>query len=693
ILGTLRLAPQLRAHFVAECAVQRRQNPPHLVFGEAEAGGEGCIVRSVRVGREVVRFEDPELVCGSALPQPSDGVVDEGAQPRAVEGGSRIGGEVFEGGGVAVRRHEGRRSTPLDPAGGLAGVRQKPPEHAFQILPEGRAVALITGEHFAVQEPGKESLGQVLCVLIGGGAGEPHEAVDRLPVAPAQLFEHRPSRGAGGISKAVEEAGVRGGENRRWAAQGCFVASRHRLTPVDYTRSRRRRFSDGGEPCGNPRTLRRRHPIASMRRLLWVAVLVGGSAAGGVAQQSSPEGTELFEKRIRPVLAARCVSCHGAAAAKPKGGLVVDSLAGILRGGARGPAVVPGDAETSLLVRAIRRETDDLAMPPKESERLTEAEIQDFAAWIRAGAPGPKALPAAARASSHWSFSKPRPVAPPEVKLKDWPVTGIDRFILAELEKKGVTPAAPADPATLLRRVTFDLTGLPPSPAEVDAFLRDTAPGAYDRVVDRLLASPRYGERWARHWLDVARYADTKGGSPNSRFPYAYTYRDWVVRAFNEDLPYDRFILLQLAADRVEGAKPEDRAALGFLTVGRRFAVAADGVDDQIDVVTRGFLGLTVTCARCHDHKFDPIPTADYYSLYGVFAASQEPKELPLLGGPGPLQAAYEAERERRQAEADRYLASLQAEEVKQLRKPERIAEYLLAAVELKGLSVPEARV
>src|SRR5688572_24891416 len=430
-----------------------------------------------------------------------------------------------------------------------------------------------------------------------------------------------------------------------------------------------------------------------MRRLLCIAVLMGGSAAVGSAQQSSPEGTELFEKRIRPVLVAKCLACHGSPAAKPKGGLVVDSLAGILRGGARGPAVAPGDPEKSLLFQAIRRESDDLAMPPKESERLTEAEIQDFAAWIRAGAPGPKALPAAARASSHWAFSKPRPVAPPEVRHRDWPVTEIDRFILAELEKKGLTPAAPADPATLLRRVTFDLTGLPPSPEDVDGFLRDRAPGAYDRVVDRLLASPRYGERWARHWLDVARYADTKGGSPNSRFPYAYTYRDWVVRAFNEDLPYDRFILLQLAADRVEGAGPEDRAALGFLTVGRRFAVAGDGIDDQVDVVTRGFLGLTVTCARCHDHKFDPIPTADYYSLYGVFAASQEPKELPLLRSPGPEQAAYEAERERRQAEGDRYLGTLHAEELKRIRKPEQIAEYLLAAAELKGLSTPETRV
>jgi hypothetical protein len=244
----------------------------------------------------------------------------------------------------------------------------------------------------------------------------------------------------------------------------------------------------------------------------------------------------------------------------------------------------------------------------------------------------------------------------------------VDAFILARLEAKGLKPAPPADRRTLVRRVTFDLTGLPPTAQEVAAFEADASPDAFAKVVDRLLASPAYGERWGRHWLDVARYADTKGYvfTEERRFPYAYTYRNYVIRAFNEDLPYDRFILEQLAADRMpHGEDSRPLAAMGFLTLGRRFLNNVhDIIDDRIDVVSRGLLGLTVACARCHDHKYDPIPQKDYYSLYGVFASSVEPKELPLVGGPDrtPAYDAFEKELHQRQEAVAKYQEEHKAE-------------------------------
>src|SRR5205085_11196843 len=227
----------------------------------------------------------------------------------------------------------------------------------------------------------------------------------------------------------------------------------------------------------------------------------------------------------------------------------------------------------------------------------------------------------------------------PEVHNRAWCRKDLDCFILARLESKGLTPAPAADKRTLLRRVTFDLIGLPPTPEEVAAFEADAAPDAFAKVVDRLLASPHYGERWGRHWLDVARYADTKGYvfEEERRYPFAYTYRDYVIRAFNDDLPYDQFVTQQIAADKLPpGEDKRPLAAMGFLTLGRRFLNSApDIIDDRIDVVCRGLLGLTVGCARCHDHKFDPIPQKDYYSLYGVFAISVEPNDLPLIDSPG----------------------------------------------------------
>jgi hypothetical protein len=359
----------------------------------------------------------------------------------------------------------------------------------------------------------------------------------------------------------------------------------------------------------------------------------------------SPQAAEFFETKVRPVLAAHCYSCHGSK--RQRGGLRLDSRDAFTKGGDDGPVMVPGDPTHSALIRAVRHE-GDVKMPPKE--KLPDDAVAALTTWVQMGAPWPEeaavapvagdvASVAAARAS-HWAFQPVRQPALPAVQNAAWSQNPIDRFVLAKLEEKGLPPAPPADRRTLIRRVTFDLIGLPPTPEEVDAFVADAAPDAYEKLVDRLLSSPHYGERWGRYWLDVARYADTKGYvfEEERRYPYAYTYRDYVIRAFNEDLPYDRFVAEQLAADKLSlGDDRRPLAAMGFLTLGRRFLNNAnDIIDDRIDVVSRGLLGLTVACARCHDHKFDPIPQKDYYSLYGVFASSVEPKDPPTIADPEP---------------------------------------------------------
>ena len=384
------------------------------------------------------------------------------------------------------------------------------------------------------------------------------------------------------------------------------------------------------------------------------------------AVATSPQALEFFEKQVRPVLADHCFSCHGEK--KQKGGLRLDSRAALLRGGDDGPVVTPGDPEKSALIRAIRRD-GDLKMPPKG--KLADPAVAALTEWVKMGAPWPDTSRPAANAvagdpiaearRSHWAFQPVRRPAPPTVKNPGRLQTPVDRFVLARLEAEGMQPSPPADRHTLIRRATFDLLGLPPTPEEVAAFEADASPDAFARVVDRLLASPAYGERWARHWLDVARYADTKGYvfTEERRFPYAYTYRDYAIRAFNADLPYDQFIVQQLAADRLPlGTDNRSLAAMGFLTLGRRFLNNThDIIDDRIDVVSRGLLGLTVTCARCHDHKFDPIPTADYYSLYGVFASSVEPPQLPTIAAAESSEAsrAFERELGALQAEVDKF--------------------------------------
>jgi hypothetical protein len=372
------------------------------------------------------------------------------------------------------------------------------------------------------------------------------------------------------------------------------------------------------------------------------------------AADLNPEQVKFFETKIRPVLSKSCYRCHSQAEGKSKGDLTLDTKAGWEKGGENGPAIVPGKPEESLLIKAVHYDDKDMQMPPtSKGGKLPAEQIADLEEWVRMGAPDPRTSAVPHRdiskiadglsedmrdsVKTHWAYQPV--VSPPAPKLSDasWCRTSVDNFILAKLEAKGLKPSAPADKRTLIRRATFDLIGLPPTPKEVLDFVNDNSPTAFDKVVDRLLASPHYGERWGRYWLDVARYADTHGEvnkDSNTLNPFAWTYRDYVIKAFNSDRPYDLFIKDQLAADLMPGSKsqPGTLAALGFLTGGDKFqGNKNDIINDQIDVVSKGFLGTTVTCARCHDHFFDPVPTRDYYSLYGVFNSCAEPEELPVI--------------------------------------------------------------
>ncbi len=422
---------------------------------------------------------------------------------------------------------------------------------------------------------------------------------------------------------------------------------------------------------------------------LAAALIVSIVAVTAAASEPSHEGIEFFEKHIRPILADKCYSCHSAGAKKVKGALLLDSRAATLKGGANGPAVVPGDLEKSLMVKAVRYKDEKLQMPPDEA--LSDKQVADIEAWIRMGAPDPRTettsvAPDPAKAKQFWSFKKP--VLPPIPVLKHdaADLTPIDRLVRAKLEAKGIPPSPPAEKLSLIRRATFDLTGLPPTPDEIDAFTSDSSPDSFAKVVDRLLASPRYGERWGRYWLDVARYADTKGYvfEEERRYPYSYVYRDWTIKALNDDVPYDQFLIKQIAADKLPQSKDgSDFAAMGFLLLGRRFLNnQADIIDDRIDVLMRGTQGLTVGCARCHDHKFDAIPTKDYYSLYGIFAASTEPKDLPLVGKAevtpdhDSIRQGSEAAKE---VELDALRHTIHAQKLKDLRAAKSIADYMVA--------------
>lgn len=428
---------------------------------------------------------------------------------------------------------------------------------------------------------------------------------------------------------------------------------------------------------------------------------------------------DFFERRIRPILAGRCYKCHSQARDKHKGELVLDSRQGWQTGGASGPALVPGKPDESRLIQAVRYGSD-LQMPPKN--RLPKAEVDLLVEWVRRGAPDPREADAPLPKPSamdleagrrHWAF---HPLADTQAPSLDrWPgselpPTEIDRFILARLQQGGLRPAPQADRRSLLRRASFDLTGLPPSEAEVRAFLRDAKPGAFARVVDRLLASAQFGVRWGRIWLDLARYSDSNGLDENLALANAWRYRDWVVRAFNADLPYDEFVRMQVAGDLLPietgdpGAARQKRfdnlTATGFLLLGPKMLAEQDKdkmimdiVDEQIDVTCRAVLGMTAGCARCHDHKFDPIPARDYYALAGVFKSTKTMADLRHLSRwlERPLETKAEAERRaqwgRDHEQAQKAYQALRNEARDHQRQGLRqdLARYLLAAERLRG--------
>jgi cytochrome c553 len=448
-----------------------------------------------------------------------------------------------------------------------------------------------------------------------------------------------------------------------------------------------------------------------MKHWLLVAIALTVAPCSLGAEQEVPrapappsaEQADLFERSVRPVLVERCQSCHGAD--EQEAGLRLDSATAALQGSAAGPVIMPGEPDKSRLIHAISYE-GEVQMPP--DGKLPAEQIEALTTWIKLGAFWPSEAPAQPATNSagpvadrlhearstYWSLQPIHKPPLPDVRDKSWPQDELDYFILAELERAGLSPSPPASRAALIRRMTFDLIGLPPTREEVVAFEEDASPDALAKVVDRLLASPQYGQRWGRHWLDVARYADTKGYvfTEDTRYPYSYTYRDYVIRAFNEDLPFDRFVLEQLAADQLDlGGDQRPLAALGFLTVGSRFMHNIhDILDDRIDVATRGLMGLTVTCARCHDHKYDPITQADYYALYGVFASSPEPGELPLVARPEENEAylAHRQELDQRQKAHDDFLAA----QVEQIRSGlrARVADYLVEVVSKKEAAIPD---
>ncbi len=391
------------------------------------------------------------------------------------------------------------------------------------------------------------------------------------------------------------------------------------------------------------------NPLQSVR---WfgpsiVLAVAFASPAPTCRGETSRQAVEFFERKIRPVLAEHCYSCHSADADVIQGGLRVDTVAALIRGGDSGAAIATGDPDASLLLAALRY--DGMEMPP--DEQLPAQVIADFERWIRDGAAMPDADTARLQmaedepagtdwqaARSFWSFQPPQLHDASEIAAatpagRDWSSTKVDRFVHARLVENGLEPNGPASKGVWLRRVTFDLTGLPPTPDQLRRFLADDSPLAKRRVVDALLGAPAYAEKWSRMWLDVARYAEDQahivGNNDSLTYPNAYLYRDWVIDAIARDLPYDQFVKQQLAADVMYPDEPEKHVALGFIGLGPKYyrrgslEVMADEWEDRVDTVSRGLLGLTVACARCHDHKYDPIPTADYYALAGVFASTE----------------------------------------------------------------------
>jgi mono/diheme cytochrome c family protein len=403
------------------------------------------------------------------------------------------------------------------------------------------------------------------------------------------------------------------------------------------------------------------------------SLFIFGFALIASSARGEDDATRLFRERVAPLLEKRCVACHSGAT--PKGKLALTTAAGARRGGESGPAVVPHKPDESVLLDAVIGAPP--AMPQKAAP-LTPAQVADLRVWIAQGAPWPDGLVLRDRRFEGELWWAVAPLSRPDVPItskRDWERNPLDAFILARLESEGLSPSSEADARTLIRRLTFDLTGLPPTPDEVDAFLSDRRPDAYERLVDRLFDSPRFGERWARHWLDVAHYGDTHGYDKDKRRDHAWPYRDWVIRALNADLPYDRFVRLQIAGDALAPDDPNAVAATGFIAAGPwdfvghqelregtvdKLKTRALDRDDMVSNVASSFLSLTVHCARCHDHKFDPIPQADYYRLQAVFAGvDRGDRDLPdpLLKARRRELASYRAETARELAEADAAIA------------------------------------
>ncbi|MEE3180876.1 MAG: DUF1549 domain-containing protein, partial [Planctomycetota bacterium] len=416
---------------------------------------------------------------------------------------------------------------------------------------------------------------------------------------------------------------------------------------------------------------------------IFVFFLLAASATSSIAQEAE---IEFFEKKIRPVLIERCYKCHSADSKKVKGKLFLDTRDGLLKGGESGPAIVAGKPEKSLLVSALQYE--DLEMPPKN--KLPDTVINDFVRWIKNGAIDPrdgKTLQAedgidVEKARSHWPYTPLSQAAPPAVEDDAGKTPMIDRYILGQLKTRGLKPAKPADPRLLVRRLHFDLLGLPPQAELVEKYAANPTPESYTALVDELLASPHFGERWGRHWLDVARYADSTGGGRTRPIENAWRYRDYVIRGLNKDKPYDHFIREQLAGDLLPHENNQERSenliGSGFLMLGPhnyenqdKDLLKLDVVDEQVDTIGRAFLGMTIGCARCHDHKFDPIPTADYYALTGIFMSTK----LLILGNVAsyierPLPVSAPLEKKAKEAAAnlkvlEKELAGLKSEDKK----------------------------
>lgn len=379
---------------------------------------------------------------------------------------------------------------------------------------------------------------------------------------------------------------------------------------------------------------------------LLLLVTVGSASAS----EPTADQVNFFEAKVRPLLVERCYDCHSVESGESEGGLLVDSAAGLLKGGTLGSALIPGRPEQSRLFRAVTYRNNDLQMPP--DGKLSDEEIATLRSWIEMGAPDPRdetevqpehESPLQRDPSTHWAFRKPERTIPPRLEAND-SRDPIDDFAVSRAAELGLRPRATAAKETLVRRLYFDLTGLPPSRDAIEHFVNSDRPDAYTRLVDQLLASPEFGERFGRHWLDVARYADTVGyalGGRERRLKGSERFRDWTIHAIASDMPYDEMLRHQLAADRTDPNNEQGNLdAMGFLTVGRRFLSSLDTLDDRIDVISRGLLAMTVSCARCHDHKFDPIPASDYYALGGILSSSQQPKEgaspLMMVDSPNP---------------------------------------------------------